>query len=154
MRIRIRTNWFGRLYVYVENDTEHLYYGQSIYLIGKGNHLKLYNKNKEQVLYIKEGHIGTFKNVNKTSYIIELLKSKVTIELKCVDYQNGQWTFDKGDDRFTLNFKPGQTNTLFKNDLEIANYTKENGESIIKADDNQNALLLTSLHLVFGISND
>lgn len=154
MRIRVRRNWFGRYYVYLDNDNDHLYFGYSIYLIGKGNHLKLYNKGKEQVLYIKEGYIGSFNNMNKTTYVVELIKERINIELKCVDYQNGEWTFDKDQDKYRLNLQRGQTSALFKNEIRIANYVEENSQSIITSSDNDDVLLLTSLLLVFRISND
>jgi len=92
--------------------------------------------------------------MNKTTYVVELIKERINIELKCVDYQNGEWTFDKDQDKYRLNLQRGQTSALFKNEIRIANYVEENSQSIITSSDNDDVLLLTSLLLVFRISND
>jgi len=154
MEIMIRRNWWGRFLIYENDNADYSYRGYSMYLWGRGNFCKIFNRAKEQVLYLKQGRVGKIWKTNDMSYLIKVINENIDFELKYVDH-NSHWTFSIDKDKFDLRLFDDH-NKLFKNNNHVATYrtTDYDYRRIIKATDENDKLILISLGLVFQINND
>jgi len=151
MEIMIRRNWWGKFLIYEADSDDYSYYGHSWF--AWGNVCKIYNRQKEQVLHLKEGKIGRFFKPSDRSFLIKVITDNIDFELQCAD-NDSHWTFKINDDKFDLvSFDTHKK--LLKNDNHVATYrTDYNFRRIIKATEDADKLVLISLATVFQISNE
>ena len=152
MEIMIRRNWWGKFLIYEDDNDDYSYYGHSRYAWGGRNICKIFNRRKEQVLYLKEGRLGKIRKPYDLSFLIKVINDNIDFELQCVDY-NSHWTFNINRDKFDLRSFDNHKK-LFKNDNYVATYwTDHDYRRIIKATQEIDKLILISLATVFQISN-
>ena len=153
MKIFIKRNWWGRYYIYQEDKADYSFYGTSGYLIWRGDYAKIYNTLKEEVLYVKQGKIGAIWNLNKITYLLDFIKGKKAIEIKAIDYLNGHWTFDTDGNRYDFYLHNRYRKSLYKEQNQVAIYAKMNGGTLIVANNDEDAVLLTGLFMAFNMGD-
>lgn len=151
MKIFISRNFWGRYDIFLEDEENYSFYGYAGNTIWEGDYASVYDNSGIKVLYIRQGKVPLLWNLNRGTYFLDFIKEKRTIEIKCVRYLDGHWTFEIDLDVYDLYLGSKGKKTLLKGGSPVAKYVgKENG-ILIMSDSCDNILLLIGLFITFNM---
>jgi hypothetical protein len=153
MKISIKKGWLGRYQIYTEDSNEYSFSVRSGYMLFRGDYAKIFNRGNRKEILITQKVTGAFWRLNRTAYVIDFLHLNETLEIKCVNYLLGHWTFNFQGASYDLFVYSNSWKALYKNDVQVAKYRKLNDVYDILANNDENRLLIISLFITFNMGD-